>query len=358
MNPQSPVSRTQQIQEPTRAQPEQSTRTLSERIYHLANTVFQVIASAFSTLSQSCNQLLQALFANNPRATQSGSCQGITNPAQAGLDLPSQQGCLQQRESINHLSTRAADPIQLTQARSQSPIPIKNTIHLYPGPLNELQKPVAHLKQGGRLAMTSGIYDQVELSIRKEDLFQSQAHAIVNAANTHLGGGSGIDGAIHREGGLSYAKEHGRLKEEFGGKYHGKDANYVEGYAALIGSGALLEKFNIEQVMIVAAPNCQNENPKSMPLKVKNALYSCYLNSLILAEEQGLKSIAFPSLGTGIFKFPVDDAADIALRAIRDFLEIRDGSKNIKAISIHFLPIEPDSVTFDPYRSVCRTAPE
>ncbi|NDE83062.1 MAG: hypothetical protein EB051_05575 [Chlamydiia bacterium] len=361
MNILSPLSRQLPPREPNAAQSEQSTRSLCEKIYDLANTVFEVIAWTFYRLSQGCNWIIQSVFGNIDPSPQIISTPDITSVAHQRLALPAQQAHFQNKEPRDHLddlpSTRAANPIQLTQARSQAPIPIKNTIHVYPGPLNELEKPVAHLKQGGRLEMTSGIYDQVELSIRKEDLFRSQAHAIVNAANTHLSGGGGIDGAIHREGGLSYAEEHGRLKEEFGGKYLRKNANYVEGYAALIGSGALLKKFNIEQVMVVAAPNCQNENPKSMPPKVKNALYSCYLNSLILAEEQGLKSIAFPSLGTGIFKFPVDDAADIALRAIHDFLETRVGAKNIKTISIHFLPTEPDSVTFDPYRSVCRMAP-
>ncbi|NDE83072.1 MAG: hypothetical protein EB051_05625, partial [Chlamydiia bacterium] len=320
-------------------------------IYDLANKVFQAIAWTCLTLSQGCNQLLQSLFGNNPSATQTVSCQGVTNAVQAGVSLPSQQGFLDDQPS-----TRAVNPMQLAQASRQARIPIRKTIHSYPGPLNQSQKPAAHLKQKNRLEITWAIDHQLGLSIRKEDLFGSRAQAIVNAANTYLGGGGGIDGAIHRQGGLSYAQEHGRLKEAFGGRYLGKDANYIEGYAALIGSGDLLKKFQIEQVMVVAAPNCQNENPRTLPQNVKNALYSCYLNSLLVAEEQGLTSIAFPSLGTGIFQFPVYDAADIALRAIHDFLEIRDRCKNIKTISIHFLPTEPESVTFDPYRSACQMA--
>ena len=155
----------------------------------------------------------------------------------------------------------------------------------------------------------------------------SKAQVVVNAANTHLGGGGGIDGAIHRQGGAEYAKAHRELQALF-------KAHYIEGHAAMIGSGSLKEKYNIENVIVVAGPQ-----GAASPSK-ETELYSCYFNALVLADEQNKTSIAFPSISTGIFGFPKDRAAAISLKAIHDFLDKHPNTR-LKTISIHYLPDDP-----------------
>jgi O-acetyl-ADP-ribose deacetylase (regulator of RNase III) len=166
-----------------------------------------------------------------------------------------------------------------------------------------------------------------DISIRREDLFASKAQVIVNAANTHLGGGGGIDGAIHARGGSDYVNAHAQLKRYY-------KSSYVEGHAAMIESGALKQKDKIDWVIVVAGPA-----GASTPKK-EDQLYSCYFNSLMLAHEKGLTSIAFPSISTGLFGFPLDRGAAVSLQAIRDFAQQYPTSQ-LKTISIHFLPSEP-----------------
>ena len=213
-----------------------------------------------------------------------------------------------------------------------------------------VQSPVDHL------IMTWKEHKDVHITIRKQNIFESDAQVIVNAANTHLGGGVGIDGAIHTNGGESYATEHGKLRTGYKGAY-------PQGFAAIIPSGDLAEGPKaIQKVIVVAAPKGDSKATAEggdllLAHNKEDALYSCYLNSLLLAEEQGHTSIAFPSLGTGEFKYPVEEAAPIALKAIHDFLESRKNppfrEANIKTISIHFLPTEEDEVTLQPYIDAC-----
>lgn len=166
-----------------------------------------------------------------------------------------------------------------------------------------------------------------DISIRRQDLFASRAQAIVNAANTHLGGGGGIDGAIHSRGGADYANAHAQLKRLYQG-------SYVEGHAAMIESGELKQKDDIDWVIVVAGPQGASTEKK------EDQLYSCYFNSLMLAHEKGLTSLAFPSISTGLFGFPLDRGAVVSLQAIRDFIQQYPASQ-LKTISIHFRESEP-----------------
>jgi O-acetyl-ADP-ribose deacetylase len=161
----------------------------------------------------------------------------------------------------------------------------------------------------------------ISISIRNQDLFQSEAEIIVNAANKHLGGGGGIDGAIHNKGGKRYAQAHHHLQRKY-------NSSYTCGYAEMIDSGDLKKYNNINHVIVVAGP-CGKSSPKK-----ESELYSCYYNSLVLALQH--KSIAFPAISTGIFGFPKDRAAAISLRAIGDFIANYPHT-SLKAISIHFL---------------------
>ena len=98
----------------------------------------------------------------------------------------------------------------------------------------------------------------------------------------------------------------------------------------------LIQKYNIENVIVVAGPQGVTTPSKEAEL------YSCYFNTLLLADKQNKTSIAFPSISTGIFGFPKDRAAAISLKAIQDFVD-KHPNTQLKTISIHYLPNDPIS---------------
>lgn len=219
----------------------------------------------------------------------------------------------------------------MNQNTVKNPTPIKNELTHFTGDLTQSQKAdlKPHFVDDSTLAITFQKYPEINVTIRRQDIFSSKAQVIVNAANTHLGGGGGIDGAIHREGGAEYANAHRELQILY-------KANYIEGHAAMIGSGSLKEKYHIENVIVVAGPQ-----GAASPSK-ETELYSCYFNALVLAAEQNKTSVAFPSISTGIFGFPKDRAAAISLKAIQDFVD-KHPNTPLKTISIHYLPNDPIS---------------
>lgn len=180
------------------------------------------------------------------------------------------------------------------------------------------------------------IDSKIDFTIRLQDIFRSKAKVIVNAANTHLGGGGGIDGAIHSRGGSSYAQGHFNLSK----KYH---SQYVPGYAEIVESGLLKEKDGIDKVIVVAGPT------GGPSLETEGQLYSCYYNSLLLAHQQNIPSLAFPSIATGIFGFDIDRAAAVSLKAVHDFINNHKETP-LKTISIHFYHTEPKS-NLEKYRT-------
>lgn len=204
-----------------------------------------------------------------------------------------------------------------------------NVVRAYTSDLTQPQKThiKAHFIDDYTLKISFQQFPLLDFTIRRQNIFNSQAQVIVNAANNHLGGGRGIDGAIHAQGGDSYAKAHRALKEEY-------KSNYVSGYAAMIDSGALKQKYHIDNVIVVAGPSGGQPNPQK-----ENELYSCYYNSLLLAHSQNKTSIAFPAISTGIFGFSKDRAAHISQKAVYDFFNQHPNS-SLKAVSIHFLPNE------------------
>lgn len=213
--------------------------------------------------------------------------------------------------------------------------PETRIVHGYTGDLTPDEK--AKIKQNFKDDFTLNIAFEhspnINLSVCRKDLFVSGAEVIVNAANTHLGGGGGIDDAIHRNGGKGYADAHKELQKFY-------KSNFVSGHAAMIESGLLKANNKIDHVIVIAGPS-GNPSPEK-----EDSLYSCYYNSLVLAQAAGKKQIAFPSIGTGIFSFPKDRAAAISLKAVHDFLKAHPNTC-VKTISIHFLESQPRQVLED-----------
>lgn len=142
----------------------------------------------------------------------------------------------------------------------------------------------------------------MKIEVIQADITEIQIDAIVNAANTSLLGGGGVDGAIHRKGGKQILEECIAIRNRQGGCDIGQ--------AVITKAGNLPSKFVIHTVGPVW--NGDKEEKKKL-------LADCYKNSLELALENNIKTIAFPNISTGIYHFPKDKAAEIAIQAVKEF---------------------------------------
>jgi O-acetyl-ADP-ribose deacetylase (regulator of RNase III) len=140
------------------------------------------------------------------------------------------------------------------------------------------------------------------------DITHVKADAIVNAANTSLLGGGGVDGAIHRAGGPAILQECMQIRDRQGGCQVGE--------AVITTAGDLLAKYVIHTVGPIWNGGRTQE---------RELLANCYSNSLLLAVQNNVKSIAFPNISTGVYHFPKNEAAEIAVREVKKFIS-RDHS--------------------------------
>ena len=143
-----------------------------------------------------------------------------------------------------------------------------------------------------------------KIELLKGDITKLRADAIVNAANSSLMGGGGVDGAIHRAGGPAILEECRMIVARQGGCKTGE--------AVITTAGHLPAQFVIHTV----GPVWNGGKKKEAEL-----LADCYQNSLKIAVEHKLSSIAFPNISTGIYGYPKKEAAEIAIRTVSEFLK-------------------------------------
>ena len=142
-----------------------------------------------------------------------------------------------------------------------------------------------------------------KIEIIQGDITKQTVDVIVNAANSSLMGGGGVDGAIHRAGGPAILEECKKIIARQG--------SCPTGDAVITTGGYLHAKFVIHTVGPVWIGGARNESQK---------LASCYRNSLALAVDRKLRTIAFPNISTGIYGYPKEEAAKIALATTAEFL--------------------------------------
>lgn len=147
------------------------------------------------------------------------------------------------------------------------------------------------------------------------DLTKQAVDAIVNAANPSLMGGGGVDGAIHSAGGPAILEECREIVAKIGRLDTGK--------AVMTTGGSLPARRVIHTVGPVWQGGDRGES---------RLLGSAYRNSLALADEEGLATVAFPSISTGVYGYPVAEAAEVALAAIRDFLAAGSGLQEVRIV--------------------------
>ncbi len=162
------------------------------------------------------------------------------------------------------------------------------------------------------------------IEVIKGDITKLKVDAIVNAANTSLLGGGGVDGAIHRAAGPQLLEECKKL----GGCLTGQ-AKITKGYN-------LPAKYIIHTVGPIWSGGNNNED---------KLFENCYTNSLLLAIKNGIKTIAFPSISTGAYRFPIERASKIAYNTVREFLTTHTGL--VKVIFCCF-----DDYTYEIYKQL------
>lgn len=155
------------------------------------------------------------------------------------------------------------------------------------------------------------------LELVRGDITRETTDAIVNAANSSLLGGGGVDGAIHRAAGPAILEECRRIRER------DWPEGLPPGEAVLTGAGRLEVLYVVHTVGPIWHGGTRGE---------PETLARCYRNSLALADRHGLASLAFPSISTGAFGYPIAGAARVALRAVHDGLLAAKGVRLVRFV--------------------------
>jgi O-acetyl-ADP-ribose deacetylase (regulator of RNase III) len=166
------------------------------------------------------------------------------------------------------------------------------------------------------------------IELIQADITKIKVDAIVNAANSTLLGGGGVDGAIHRAGGKAILEECYQIRERQGGCKVGE--------AVITNSGNLPAKYVIHTVGPVWSKNEKYQNQQ---------LSNAYENSLELAVENDVETIAFPNISTGVYHFPKQQAAEIAINTVSEFL--KESQQIKKVIFVCF-----DEENYEIYKSI------
>lgn len=151
--------------------------------------------------------------------------------------------------------------------------------------------------------------------LKKGDITKEQADAIVNAANPQLAGGGGVDGAIHKAGGPSIAAE---LKQIIA-----KIKQCPVGDAVITGAG----KLKAENIIHAVGPLWHGGKKGEA-----EDLESAYYNSLFLAKEYGAKTIALPAISTGAYNYPLNLAAEVAIKTVKSFCDEHNCFEEIRFV--------------------------
>ncbi len=146
-----------------------------------------------------------------------------------------------------------------------------------------------------------------KILLQEGDITCAEADAIVNAANSALAGGGGVDGAIHRAGGPEIMRELDGIRAKTGG--------CPTGSAVATGAGRLRARYVFHAVGPVYRDGRRGE---------PELLAACHRKCLEMAEEKGASTIAFPAISTGVYGYPVEEAAEIAIREAKAHLERPD----------------------------------
>jgi O-acetyl-ADP-ribose deacetylase len=158
----------------------------------------------------------------------------------------------------------------------------------------------------GRVGQMSITWGRTKIRLVQGDITDQDADAVVNAANSSLMGGGGVDGAIHRRGGPAILGEcKGIRKKEW-------PDGLPAGKVVITTGGSLKARHVIHTVGPVWSGGRSGE---------AETLAECYSNSLRIAAQEGLRSVAFPSISTGAYGYPIREASRVALKAVRSYVE-------------------------------------